>query len=241
VLVDGIDISPAHYKPTRWPFTIPAIREIAEHGLRIRSNIVVLMGANGSGKSTLLEAIAESYGLDVRGGHGARRYGRPDNTRSPLGEALILSRTLTGHRFTGHRKAKGFFLRAETAAGMLEFMTSAGVGGYGERPASQVSHGESYLQAVQGRFTGPGLYLLDEAEGPLSFQSTLALLYRLVDLARSDGVQIVYATHSPLVAAMPNAQILELTDGGVEDRAWEELELVELWRAFLSRPERFFE
>ncbi|MGH8575152.1 MAG: hypothetical protein ACREX8_21665, partial [Gammaproteobacteria bacterium] len=85
------------------------------------------------------------------------------------------------------------------------------------------------------------LYLLDEAEGPLSFQSTLALLYQLQDLAEREDAQVIYSTHSPMVAAMPGAQIMELTDSGIAERKWDELEMVHLWRSFLSRPEKFFD
>ncbi|MGH3823631.1 MAG: hypothetical protein ACRDRA_12505 [Pseudonocardiaceae bacterium] len=160
-------------------------------------------------QDTTLEAIAEAYGIDVRGGHGARRYGSYLE-KSPLGAALRLSRTAAGRRFTG-RNAKGFFLRPETAFGMLAYMTEMGVSGYGEQPSWEVSNGESYLQAIEGRFTESGLYLLDEAEGPLSFQSTLVLLFQLQDLAEREDAQVIYSTHSPMVAAIPGAQILELT------------------------------
>ncbi|WP_410583854.1 hypothetical protein [Amycolatopsis sp. lyj-108] len=61
-------------------------------------------------------------------------------------------------------------------------MTDIGISGYGDRPSWEVSHGESYLQAITGRFDGPGVYLLDEAEGPLSFHSALLLLNHLRDL-----------------------------------------------------------
>ncbi|MGH4018519.1 MAG: ATP-binding cassette domain-containing protein [Pseudonocardiaceae bacterium] len=203
------------------------------------SNLVVLIGANGCGKSTLLEAIAEAYGIDVRGGHGGRQYGSYLD-KGPLGATLRLSRTEVGHRFRG-RNAKGFFLRAETAFGMLAYMTEMGVAGYGEQPSWEVSHGESYLQAIQGRFTGPGLYLLDEAEGPLSFQSSLVLLYQLQDVAERAEAQVIYSTHSPLVAAIPGAQLLELTDSGIAEQKWDELEMVHLWRSFLGRPEKFFQ
>jgi predicted ATPase len=40
---------------------------------------------------------------------------------------------------------------------------------------------------------------------------------------------------------MPGAQILELTESGIDERSWEDLEMVRLWRSFLSRPDRFFE
>ncbi len=232
-----MQVKPALVEEGVWPWTVPAIAEIAARGVRLNSRIVILMGANGSGKSTLLEAIAEGYGLDVRGGHGGRKYASALE-KSPLGEAILLDRTPAGAGMT-KRNAKGFYLRAETAFGMLEYMS--GLPGYGDKPSWEVSHGESYLQAIMGRFDGPGLYLLDEAEGPLSFESTLQLLYRLQDVAAERATQVVYATHSPMVAALPGAQILEMTDRGIAERTWAELESVALWRRFLGRPDTFFD
>jgi predicted ATPase len=237
VLIEGVQVKPTLVEEGVWPWTIPAVAEIAARGVRLSSRIVVLMGANGSGKSTVLEAIAEGYGLDVRGGHGGRKYASALE-KSPLGEAIMLDRTPAGSGMT-KRNAKGFYLRAETAFGMLEYMS--GLPGYGDKPSWEVSHGESYLQAIMGRFDGPGLYLLDEAEGPLSFESTLQLLYRLQDVAAERATQVIYATHSPMVAALPGAQILEMTDRGIAERTWAELESVALWKRFLGRPDRFFD
>lgn len=239
MLIEGVQVKPALVEEGVWPWTIPAVAELAARGVRLNSDIVILMGANGSGKSTLLEAIAEGYGLDVRGGHGGRKYASTVET-SPLGEAIMLDRTPAGSGMT-RRNAKGFYLRAETAFGMLEYMTGAGMPGYGDKPSWEVSHGESYLQAIMGRFDGPGLYLLDEAEGPLSFESTLQLLYRLQDVAAERATQVIYATHSPMVAALPGAQILEMTDQGIAERKWADLESVALWKRFLGRPDRFFD
>jgi predicted ATPase len=239
MLIEGVQVKPALVEEGVWPWTVPAVAEIAAHGVRLNSSIVVLMGANGSGKSTLLEAIAEGYGLDVRGGHGGRKYASTLE-KSPLGEAIMLDRTLVGSGMT-RRNAKGFYLRAETAFGMLEYMTGAGMPGYGDKPSWEVSHGESYLQAILGRISGPGLYLLDEAEGPLSFDSTLQLLYRLQDVAAKRATQVIYATHSPMVAVLPGAQILEMAEQGVAERKWAELESVALWKRFLGRPDRFFD
>jgi predicted ATPase len=139
------------------------------------------------------------------------------------------------------RKAKGFFLRAETAYGMLNAMSDYDVPGYGERRADAVSHGESYLQAIFGRFKGPGLYLLDEAEGPMSFTSTLALIAKLQEVAGRGDAQVIYSTHSPLIAAIPGAQLIELSDDGFAERSWDDLELVQHWRRFLERPGRYLD
>lgn len=239
MLIERVRVKPAAVDDGQWPWTVPAIGDLATRGVRLNSRVVILMGANGSGKSTLLEAVAEGYGLDVRGGHGGRRYASTQET-SPLGEALMLDRTRAGSGMT-RRNAKGFYLRAETAFGMLEYMTGAGIPGYGDKPSWEVSHGESYLQAILGRFDGPGLYLLDEAEGPLSFESTLQLLYRIQDLVSAFPAQVIYATHSPMVAALPGAQILEMTDEGIAERKWADLESVALWKRFLGRPETFFD
>jgi predicted ATPase len=238
MLIDSLDVDRAQLDEDQWPCTVASIAQVVREGLTFTRPITVLIGSNGSGKSTLLEAIAEKYGLDAAGGHGGRKRANASG-KSSLGRAIRLYRTKSGKPFKG-AQAKGFFLRAETAFEMLSFMTGAEVAGYGERPAWQVSHGESYLQAIQGRFTGAGLYLLDEAEGPLSFESTLVLLYQLIQLSQRGDAQIIYSTHSPLVAALPGAQILELGDEGIQERSWEELEMVNLWRNFLGRPEKFF-
>ena len=53
---------------------------------------------------------------------------------------------------------------------------------------------------------------------------------------------MVLATHSPLLAALPGAWILELgTDpaAGAVPREWAELDLVRDWRDFLDAPERW--
>ncbi|WP_207798255.1 hypothetical protein [Klenkia marina] len=53
------------------------------------------------------------------------------------------------------------------------------------------------------------------------------------------GAQVVVATHSPLVAALPGARILEVGPWGLRPAAWDELELTANWRQFLDRPEGY--
>jgi predicted ATPase len=72
-----------------WPFSVPCVRELLEHGMRFTKPVTLLVGENGSGKSTLVEALAEGYGLDSRGGRAGRKYGN-DRPKTPLGEILRL-------------------------------------------------------------------------------------------------------------------------------------------------------
>jgi predicted ATPase len=50
---------------------------------------------------------------------------------------------------------------------------------------------------------------MDEPDAPLSFTACLGLAAMLHDLAAS-GSQLVVATHSPILAAIPGARLLEL-------------------------------
>src|SRR5580658_10394424 len=228
MIIDRVEVK--SWEEGQWPFTIPAVRAIARTGLDFERAVTFLVGENGTGKSTIVEAIAEAFKIDVRGGHGGRRYASTEKVGvlSPLLRLLPPQGTLN--------KTNSFFLRTETAKGVLEFMSDHGIDGYGERHAAEVSHGESFLQVLSGRFTEPGLYLLDEPEAPFSFRSCLSLLAVLADLARS-GSQVICATHSPLLTALPGAHILELSDRGIASRNWEELELTANWRHFLDTPD----
>lgn len=80
---------------------------------------------------------------------------------------------------------------------------------------------------------------MDEPDAPLSFTASLGLVALLHDLAQA-GSQAVVATHSPIVAAVPGASILELGDWGIRPARWEELHLVSAWRQFMTEPASHF-
>ena len=83
-----------------------------------------------------------------------------------------------------------------------------------------------------------GFYLMDEPDGPLSFTSCLGLAALLHDLAAA-GSQLVVATHSPVLAAVPGANVLELGPWGIRPANWEDLSLVVAWRQFMRDPRAF--
>lgn len=217
-----------------WPFELAPVAQLLHDGLTFTAPVTLLVGENGSGKSTIIEAIAEAYGVDRRGGHIGRDYASPLG-KAPLGREIRLERTKVGRRMVG-TKPRGYFLRAETANGFFEYVS--GTPAYGDHDLLSMSHGESFLAVFDSRFTRQGLYLMDEPESALSFSSTLKLLALLDDL-RNTGSQVICATHSPLLAALPEAQILELGDHGIRTVPWNELELVDHWRRFLTQPDSY--
>jgi predicted ATPase len=108
---------------------------------------------------------------------------------------------------------------------------------YGETPDAR-SHGETFLHLLQQRLVPRGLYFLDEPETPLSPTRVLALLALLRDRVAED-CQFVIATHSPILMALPQADIRLLEDGAIAPVAYPDVEHVRLTRAFLDDPESF--
>ena len=192
-----------------------------------------LVGENGSGKSTIVEAVAQAYGLGVEGGSKGVLH-RTRDSESPLGEVLRLVRS-------PGRLVSSYFLRAETMHGLYSYLEDnpppRDVRAGGPR-LHEMSHGESFLEVVRSRFRGYGLFLMDEPEAALSFRGCLALVAALHDLTL-EGAQVLVATHSPLLAALPGATLLEVGEHGVRAVAYDDLDLVGDWRAFLGGPDRY--
>jgi predicted ATPase len=201
-------------------------------GDRRRAPARTLVGENGSGKSTLLEGIALAYGLSPEGGSTHARHSTR-TTESALSRELFLSRDPGASRW-------GFFLRAETMHGFFTYLEQHPGSDPREPVFHEMSHGESFVALVRRRFDGPGLYLLDEPESALSFENCLALAGVLHALADRHDAQVVVATHSPVLAAIPGARILELGPDGWGESAWEDLRLVLHWRSFLADPQRYW-
>jgi predicted ATPase len=83
-----------------------------------------------------------------------------------------------------------------------------------------------------------GLYILDEPESALSFDSCLVLLALMADM-RAAGSQIVLATHSPVLAALPGSHLLQLDADGIHPVDYDDSHLVTSWRSFLNAPDRY--
>jgi predicted ATPase len=187
----------------------------------------VLVGENGSGKSTVVEMVAEAYGLNPQGGSAMARLFKTRESEPGLGTCLIVERG-------AHRPRWSYFLRADTMHSLYSYLEGTGEEGFHE-----LSHGEGFLEILRTRVNQAGFYLMDEPDAPLSFTACLGLAALLHDLARA-GSQAVIATHSPIIAAIPGANILELGDWGIRAARWEELHLVSAWRHFMTEPAHYF-
>ena len=86
-----------------------------------------------------------------------------------------------------------------------------------------------------------GLYLMDEPEAPLSPVRHLALVKMIRDLAGSGGCQFILATHSPILMAIPGAQLLDCDHSPLAPVNYDELDSVSLLKQFLACPQRMID
>ena len=227
-----VSVHPNDDAPTpgsTWPTSIPAVAQVLREGVELDPGVTFLVGENGSGKSTLVEGIAIAYGLSPEGGSRQARH-TTRATESPLSDWLRLQRGVGANRW-------GFFLRAETMHSFYTYLED-NPSPRGDVPFHEMSHGESFLALLESRFDEPGFYCLDEPEAALSFTSTLTLIAVLRRIA-AEGGQVLCATHSPVLAALPGAKILEVGEWGIRPAEWDDLEIVNHWRSFLGSPERY--
>nr|WP_246398248.1 AAA family ATPase [Hansschlegelia beijingensis] len=212
--------------PDAYPYNLPAIARLQE--LDLDAPIVLFVGPNGSGKSTLIEAIAAHLGCNPEGGSPNFTFDTAQ-TLSPLHKVTRLVRRIPSKTDRYFYRADAFHILA-TEIRRLEL-----AGRYGG-DLHEMSHGQAVMRLLNERFGARGLYLLDEPEAALAPETQLEVIARIVQLVQQ-GARFVLATHSPLLMALPNALIYELTEEGAARRSYQELGHVRLYRRFLGDPE----
>jgi predicted ATPase len=207
----------------RYPFSIPAVRELGL--LEPHPDVTFFVGENGAGKSTVLEAIAVALGMPAEGG--TRNVHREQQEVSPLHRYLKLVKGFKRPRFA-------YFLRAESLFNVFTYLDNLGPGG---GPSLHLrSHGEAFMEVLQG-FSGDGIYLLDEPEAALSPNRQLAAL-SVIDHLVKQGAQFIIATHSPILLAYPRAKILLFDESGISHVDYEDTEHYAVTRDFLNHYPR---
>lgn len=215
-----------------YPYNIPCLKELDV--LEFHSPVTFLIGENGSGKSTLIEALALSMGMNGEGGTNNFNFSTK-NTVSPLHQYLKVI------KYPSLPQTK-FFLRAESFYNFATRLDEIGEDDsrifhyYGEKSLHEQSHGESFMAVMKNRFGKNGLYILDEPEAALSptrQMSLLILMKQLID----EGSQFIIATHSPILLAYPDAEILDV-EHNFSVCKYEETEYYQLYKLFINDKER---
>lgn len=221
-----------------FPFSLPFIRDLE---ITFRTAVTFLVGENGSGKSTVIEAIAELCRLPVGGGGRNELAGtHSPHARSELAPALRASFI--------QKPRDGYFFRAEFQAHFASLLEARQndpdfhgdpYARYGGRSLHTRSHGEAFLTMMESWMT-PGMIIMDEPEAALSPQRQLSLLVRMANLVQGGGIQLVIATHSPILLTFPGATILSFANGGITEVGLKETSHYQITKDILDAPELYW-
>ncbi len=225
LLIRGLSIDWNQIDEHSYLRKIETLRKMEQ--LEFTRPVTFFVGENGSGKSTLLEGIAVACGFNPEGGTRNYRFSTYDS-HSELHDAITLVK--------GTQRAEtGYFLRTESFYNVAtkEEEYSRGKGG---RPLHlhERSHGESFLAMMQSQLGKNGIYLLDEPEAALSPRRQLTLL---VEISRcvKEGGQFIIATHSPILLALPDAEILSFDHGSLHSCRYEETDSYKITSMFINQ------
>ncbi len=189
------------------------------------------IGPNGTGKSTLVEALAALAGFGEAGGsrdHGAVSRAAREGSGGDLAGQLRAGWL--------PKVAAGWFFRAETFFSVARYLDDVGST---SADFLSHSHGEGYLRVFSERMNRQGIYFMDEPESALSPKRQVELLRFLAEVQQSARAQVIMATHSPLLMAVPGAALWRMTPRGIDLYAYRDTDHFRLWQNFTVDPEDF--
>ena len=244
-----------------YPFTVKSIKNL--NILDLNNDIIILVGGNGSGKSTMLEIIATKLNLyrisedlnysDIEfetikkavNGFDIQYLTKPKGFFFRSEDFITYIKYLDKEKQIAaeelkriDQEYKGKSALSKGLAKMPYVRTISEIEDMYQINLNEQSHGESYLDFFKSRLRPNSLYLLDEAEMPLSINNQLALMLMIKE-AIDMGCQFIIATHSPVLMSYPNSLIYQIDDEGFKTTTYEDIESVSLLKDFLNNKDRF--
>jgi predicted ATPase len=245
-----------------FPFNLEVVKSLRE--MEFSTPVTFFVGENGSGKSTILEALACAIESITVGSESVKTDKSLAAVRK-LAQYFRLAWQKRTHKgfflraedFFGYakqmRQTQNEFQqeldnvkheykdRSQYAAALASLPYKNELAAiqqrYGDK-LDQSSHGESFMTLFQSRFVPDGLYLLDEPEAALSPARQLTFISALKQMVQENS-HFIIATHSPIILAFPEAQIIYFYQGKIQEAQYNQLEHVNLMKDFLANPESF--
>lgn len=206
--------------PAGYAADLGVVDALRREPLELSARVTVITGPNGSGKSTLVESIAVAMGANPAGGSRNARFNAFGDDVHAL--PITISRS--------ENPRDVFFLRGESFLDLAQYHATLPGDPLGH--TTERSHGEGIMEFLRRRVSTHTLLLLDEPEDGLSVFTQLELLGLLTVFARR-GTQIIMATHSPVLLAIPGAQLITHE---LEPVLYDATEPVRATREFIDDP-----
>lgn len=210
-----------------YPWCLPLFR--GAFSLEFDAPVTIIAGENGVGKSTLLEAIAVLAGFDEAGGGPGHRAVDHSRALERSGGALVSVLKASWLPKIG----QGWFFRAESFFSVARYLDEAGSA---SANFLSHSHGEGFLRLFEERCARPGLFLFDEPESALSPLRQFDFLKLLRRMQAAGQAQVIMATHSPILMALPEARLLGMGKYGIDPVELEDTPHFRIQRQFAFDP-----
>lgn len=234
--LQNLSILPERFaEKSGYPFDLPWLDE-GRFELRFTTPVTIIIGENGTGKSTLIEAIAALSGYDEAGG--GKGYRPVDHSNAIDKSGAELAEVLRGGWLP--KVTNGWFFRAESFFSVARYLDEAAREGGGPAPDFlSWSHGEGFVRFFEERMSRQGIYFMDEPESALSPKRQLELLRILNLIQETEVSQVIMATHSPILMALPQARVLEVTRHGLSEINYRDSQHFKMYQSFTADPEDF--
>lgn len=235
--LNRVTLHPEKYPTTEhYPFNLTIFRQTRQ--IEFSVPITFFLGENGSGKSTLLKAIANKCAIHIWSG---LERGRIENNpfEAELYNAIDIrwrNGSVAGSFFASqifHNFASILDEWAITDPGLLEY--------FGGQSLLTQSHGQSLISFFKARYRVRGLYLLDEPETALSPMSQLIFLKVLKKMSLLGHAQFIIATHSPMLLACPDAELLSFDHIPIKSIPYEDTDYYKIYKSFLENRKKYLD
>jgi NitT/TauT family transport system ATP-binding protein len=197
---------------------------------------VAIVGPTGCGKSTLLNVAA---GLLKPAAGNVRIFDQPLSGLNRLAGYLFQADALFPWKTALDNVAIGLEISGVARAEALEraqaWLTSVGLGAFGNRYPHMMSGGQrKRVGLAQVLIRDPKILLMDEPFGPLDAQTRQIMGNLLLDLWNRDRKAVLFVTHD-LEEAIALADRVVIMSAGPASR------IIGDWRVALPRPRDIFE
>ena len=199
-----------------------------------RGEAVAIIGANGTGKSTLLRCLmglipADAGVIDVLGTDvGSARSAQLRSMRAQMGlvsqkhnlvpRLSVLSNVVQGllGQKPGPRHWSQSFAPAASRQAALDALEKVGLAHLAERRADRLSGGQSQRVAIARALVGkPKILIADEPTASLDPAAGEDVMDVFFDLARREGVTVIFISHNIDHALRYGDRVLGLANGGM--------------------------